>query len=144
MSEGLQACGIGYHCMSFNDSPCVDLDLSLPWAQNCVLDLIRCPKSAAIVFISPPCGTFSRARNRPKHQGVRDTQKLRSERYVRGVPEAFASEASAKKLRLDNGLADFALEVITECRNIGRLWFCSGPASSFLWWKIGEDLSGTM
>jgi hypothetical protein len=63
--------------------PIANFDLSGPFGQNYVLELLNSGRVFA-VHIGPPCGTASRSREKPlprwiKDRGVKEPEPLRSE-----------------------------------------------------------------
>ena len=69
--------------------PIANFDLSSPLGQNYVLELLDSGRVFA-VHIGPPCGTASRAREKPlpqwvKDRGIKEPKPLRSETEPRGL-----------------------------------------------------------
>ena len=124
--------------------PFLCLDFTLEWARLRALDLIKCSSSRAIIWLTPPCGTLSFARDRaiPKHllrAGASSSGPLRSNRYVAGLPNALKDAVTGPKLRRANSLVDFSFEAIRAADGVGRPWFVFNPRGSYLWkfpqWK---------
>jgi hypothetical protein len=113
--------------VSLPGCPCTSLDLLLPHAQELSLQLVACPESNTAVWISAPCGTFSRAMEH------RYSMPLRSQRYRFSCPEAMADENIALSLRRDNALADFMFTAVNCACDADRMWFVCGAESSLLW-----------
>ena len=135
---GLAACSIGWFKIGKYNGPNLQLDLTLPWAQSLVLDLIRCNRSSVIVWITPPSGTLSRARDRPLDQqwinaGVPSAPQLRSDNYLLGLPSALSSTALAAKIVSANALVKFTFKVIEACNARSLPWFVANPKNSYLW-----------
>ena len=139
ISAGLAACAIGYYAPSPSGLvPFVNLDLTLDWARLRALDVIRCKHSSAIVWMAPPCGTLSFAREKPLPKrlalaGCKPTGPLRSARYLCGLPSAKIIPAVAEKLARANRLVDFVFEAMRVAHGANRHWFVMNPRRSYLW-----------
>ena len=128
MELNVHSCGVGLNSYSLSSSPCIGLDLLLPWAQAFVEQLVSCEASETIVWFSAPCGSFSRARER---NGA--AIPLRSARFTLGRPEALEDSLTAKRLRHDNALALYMFKLINVCIERNIRWFVCSAASSYLW-----------
>jgi len=85
IKQGVKALGID-HAQNRHrtEGPCLNLDLTKPPEQDKLLNLIAEGSDVCMVWLAIPCGTFSRARERPlprhlRQQGVPNPQPLRSE-----------------------------------------------------------------
>ena len=96
------------------------------------------------MWMSPPCGTFSKARNRPLpasllQAGVPPAPQLRSNVDLWGLPSALNQPPLAAKVFEANILLEFACEVILTAAKSGRDWVMCNPRGSFVWdlpfWK---------
>jgi hypothetical protein len=116
-------------------APVVQLDLSLDSSQVIIREVIR---SGRLVYIhvAPPCGTATKARERPvpqklRHMGAPNPQPLRSGSHPEGLPGLCGLDRS--KVEQANKLYKFVAELRRECllRHIG--FSVENPASSYLW-----------
>ena len=113
----------------------INLDLSDASSVDIVCDIIR-NHAVVYVHIAPPCGTASKARNRPiseklKAQGVPEPKPLRSETCPAGLPNL--SETDQKRVSKANAIYDLTVAVATLCAQLGVLCSVENPASSFFW-----------
>ena len=115
--------------------PVTPIDVAAAPGQA-VLKQMLTTMRADVVWLAPPCGTFSRARDRalPAEAlaaGARAPRPLRDDVYVRGLPTL----AGKDLLRVTDGnaLADFTADVAEDCRRRGRTFIIENPASSRLW-----------
>ena len=116
-------------------APCVLLDLATPHGQQICLLAIRSGR-CFYVHMGVPCGTASRARNRPvpqhlKRQGAPEPKPLRSEAEPWGLTGLHGADAD--KVAQANDIYRFCLQCITECTQLGIYWSVENPRSSFLW-----------
>jgi hypothetical protein len=115
---GFDACPIDHKFNKHKPKmPIANFDLSSPFGQNYVLELLNSGRVFA-VHIGPPCGTASRAREKPlprwiKDRGVKEPRPLRSETEPRGL----RSLQGLDKLKVEaaNSLYDFTAVVINRC-----------------------------
>ena len=95
-------------------------------------------------WITPPCGTLSKARNRPipeqwREMGVPAAPPLRSSVHLWGLPQAVAKPELAAKVFEANKLIEFTFQLVTAAQQQGRPWAVVNPDGSYLWemeqWK---------
>ena len=84
----------------------------------------------------PPCGTFSRARDKPISkrllaQGAPNPKRLHSEEF----PDGFASLAGADlvKVLAANQLNEVVAALVTRCHKQGHFWMIENPSRSLIW-----------
>ena len=135
---GLAACGVGFFQTSSCVGPAVRLDLTSPWAQSMLIEVISCKLSATVVWLSPPAGTFSKTRSRPIKQswreaGVPESPALRSASELTGLKSAWQQPDLASQLTRANALIDFTFRVVRLCSSMGVPWYFANPSGSFLW-----------
>ena len=113
----------------------LNLDLTEPSNQKFVLDMINSKKVQA-VHMGPPCGTASRARDKPLNRdavqaGVRRPLPLRSSEFPLGLPNL----AGTARVRVDlaNKLYLFCSQVATSCSSKEIPWAIENPQSSYFW-----------
>lgn len=90
----------------------------------------------AAVHLGLPCGTSSRARERPisstlKAQGVPQPPPLRSAQYPLGLPGL--STFHAAKVESANKLYALAIQILVFCATAGVVLSIENPATSWLW-----------
>ena len=135
---GLASCGIGWYNSLAPSSCKVQLNLALPWAQSLVFQLISCKESSAFPWISLPCGSLSKARNRPLppewvRAGVPAAPQLRSLSSLWGLPSATTDAKTASKLFEANILIEFTFELVRRTIEAHKDWVVCNPKGSFLW-----------
>ena len=135
---GLAACGVGFFQTSSCVGPAVRLDLTSPWAQSMLIEVISCKLSATVVWLSPPAGTFLKARSRPIKQswreaGVPESPALRSASELTGLKSAWQQPDLASQFTRANALIDFTFRVVRLCSSMGVPWYVTNPIGSFLW-----------
>jgi hypothetical protein len=120
------------------------MDMAQEWAQRYVIDIIHCNESVPILWIAPPSGTLSKARDRPVNAewnalGVPNAPQLRSKEWPAGIPGAYETPECSRQLISANGLVEFSFKVVSYCIQQGKEWFVQNPVNSYLWdypgWK---------
>lgn len=108
-------------------------DLTLQTDQLLLLDIIRTQRPF-LVWLAPPCGTASRARNIPvqNQYGEPFAEPLRSDIFPDGLP-------SLKNIDLDRVLAANILYELCEnichlCDSLHVKWILENPFDSFFWY----------
>ena len=112
--------------------PAVQLDLTVPWVQDLIFDLVH-SKSVVAIFMGPPCGTSSRARNIPicthlRSRGVPQPRPLRSDSYPCGLPSLRGVALS--KVTQANQLYAFSAALCEVAQDYGCLVAVENPAGS--------------
>ena len=106
------------------------LDLTLISNQLLVLSWIRNPKVKA-VFLAPPCGTASAARNIQRDDDPSLPKPLRSKEFPDGLPDLQGFDFM--RVEQSNILYDFAATVFDLCCALGKLCMCENPRDSLYW-----------
>ena len=88
-------------------------DLSSPTGQAMIFEL-ESDLRPHVVHIAPPCGTASKAREKPipwwlKRRGVPEPRQLRSSEHVRGLPDLTGTELL--RVVKANSIYDFTIEL---------------------------------
>jgi len=114
----------------------LNLDLTKPPEQAKLLHLIAEGSDVCLVWLAIPCGTFSRARERPlprnlKQQGIPEPQPLRSELEPWGLKNLMGKDKS--RVEAANELVRFCLKVIAICKKHSIEWVIENPMRSLLW-----------
>ena len=135
---GIHSCGISWFNTASPSSCNVQLNLALPWAQKLVLQTIQCTKALITAWVSPPCGTLSKARNRPMpasliQAGVPQAPRLRSCEELWGLPSALACPSSAAKIFEANILVEFVFAIVRTAIQAEKDWVVINPKGSFIW-----------
>ena len=115
--------------------PAVPADLSTPEGQAAVAALMRATPPD-FVWLAPPCGTFSRARDRPLpaaaiRAGARTPAPLRSDVHPLGLPSL--SGDPFERVAKANALAAYAAACGEWCAERGVPFAIENPATSRLW-----------
>ena len=135
---GVPACGVNWFSSTKSAALHVQLDLSAGWAQQLLLDTASCMTNTYLFWIAPPCGSFSKARNRPipdewRKMGVPEAPQLRSVRHPWGTPQALQKPELASKIHEANKLAEFTFKLVKAAHEHGQPWAVVNPEGSFLW-----------
>jgi hypothetical protein len=114
---------------------CIALDLTKSDHQLIVLQIVRDEKIAA-VHMAPPCGTSSRAREKPlpQHlvrQGVPQPRPLRNAAWPKGLPGLTNSEQ--ERVDAANELYDFCVMLALECFDRDIPFSIENPSRSWAW-----------
>ena len=103
--------------------------------QDCLLSFLRELKPS-LIHIALPCGTGSRARERPipKHllrTGAPNPRQLRDQAHPLGLPNL----TSFERLKVDkaNQLAQFAVQVLAVATHLQTIVVIENPARSWMW-----------
>ena len=123
-----------------------NLDLDSDNSSDILHDLI-CSSEVAYVHSAPPCGTASKARDRPishelRKQGVPSPPPLRSAAFPLGLPNL--READRQRVEAANKIYFIIFRIVRLCIKRGILFSIENPASSYYWsfpdWeKFPED-----
>ena len=113
----------------------LNLDLSKGSSWPILEDLIR-HHSVCYVHLAPPCGTASRARDRPlshklKAAGVPEPKPLRSEAHPEGLPHL--EGVDLERVRSANSIYVLAVKVANLCSDMNVLCSIENPATSYFW-----------
>ena len=135
----LPACAVGfYNPVAIDSLPFLSLDLAIGWAQQSILHVTNCKQSRTLLWIAPPCGTLSLARERPlpawaQRAGTPSVGPLRSRKHLNGLPSALRNEKHAGKLTRANALLAFVFELVATAERLSLPWFIFNPRGRYLW-----------
>ena len=125
-----------------------DIDLTVPSGQSRLWSVLSSPR-LAYVHMSPPCGTASRARERPlsaaaRAKGIPEPKPLRSEDFPLGLPNLardFPQEVT--RVRKANTIYQLCADVAEYCVHRAVPFTIDNPANSLFWFVpcIGNLLS---
>lgn len=106
------------------------IDLTLVSNQLLVLSWIRNPRVKA-VFMAPPCGTASAARNIQSKNDPLLPQPMRTKDFPDGLPDL--KNLDFLRVQQSNVLYDFSATVFYLCCELGKLCMCENPRDSLYW-----------
>ena len=112
------------------------LDLTLEQDLRILLQLLRSEsKCIALVFISPPCGTASKARERPIKASLLFGQKQPEPLRTSSKPDQkdMLSGLDKVKTELANQLYEAVTAIVLECDKLGLWVMVENPRSSLYW-----------
>ena len=113
-------------------APGVRLDLTRASDQALFLDEVR---RADIIWMAPPCGTCSRAREiplkTPPGAPKLKAEPLRSATCPEGLPTL--SGVAGRRVRLANQLYVFAAQVVALCVRLDKVCVLENPSRSWFW-----------
>ena len=117
-------------------APTIQADLSTLAGQQ-IVDRAEADMDADIVHAAPPCGTASKARDRPvplkfRLKGAPCPRPLRSAQYPRGIPSGLTP---IEQLRVDsaNKIYDYVLAKCIARHKAGKLFSLENPSTSYFW-----------
>ena len=124
---------------------CFDMDLTVRSYQLHILSLIH-DRHFVYVHFAPPCGTASRARERPINPklirlGAPSPKPLRDASFPRGLP--LLSEHDQVRVDQANIIYDFCVEVAIECANRGVIFSVENPRNSWFWTVAKQQATNT-
>ena len=113
----------------------LNLDLTSVKGQQFLLGLVSAGRVAGI-HMGPPCGTASRARDRPltgaaRTAGVRRPMPLRSQAFPLGIPGL--KGVALIKVQQANKLYLFCAELARRCSEKNVPWAIENPENSYFW-----------
>ena len=111
------------------------LDVTVSEHQSIVFDIVSSGR-CFFVNAAPPCGTSSRARNRPvaQHliaQGAPNPQPLRSDEYPEGLPQL--QGISLHRVTQANVIYFFVFQLFELCLKHNVLVAVENPTNSYMW-----------
>ena len=138
MKEGLNSLGIDWKgCKDKPEGRVIWLDLTTKRGMRDLKDILEANKhTLKIVFMSPPCGTASRAREirrtKPDAFGkVIDPKPLRSDEHPDGLPDL--GGIALEKVKSANILYENMIEIALWCDEHGVSWILENPSNSHIW-----------
>ena len=110
----------------------MQLDLTIQHDQSLLLDLIRHQKPF-LVWMAPPCGTASRARNIPAKNkfGKAFASPLRSDIWPDGLPDLTGMDL--ERVLSANSLYELCERIASLCDLLGLYWVIENPFDSLFW-----------
>ena len=136
--QGMKSVGVDYSgCKDKAEGRVLWIDLSTPEGLRDLKEILRAnKKTLKIVFMSPPCGTASRAREirrrKPNLDGkVIDPKPLRSDYYPDGLP--WLKGVAKEKVRVANALYHNMVEIAIWCDQNQIAWCIENPSNSHMW-----------
>ena len=121
---------------SYSCSAVAKLDLTQEPAQRIVWDLLATCRPFH-VHAAPPCGTASRARERPLPRShflaSRAPKPLRSSTFPLGLPSLAADSLDSLRVRKANGLYRFVFRMLLHCARSGINVSVENPCNSWFW-----------
>ena len=115
--------------------PCVRLDQTQVEAQRIVLDIIKAGR-VLYVHMAPPCGTASRAREKPippgrRAEGAPQPKPLRSAQFPGGLPTLQGADLA--RVEAANTLYAFVAETALLCAEHHATVSIENPRNSWMW-----------
>jgi hypothetical protein len=119
--------------------PILQLDLTDPADQEQLMHLLA-THNVKYVHMGPPCGTYTRARDKPisahlLKAGCPNPQPLRSEQYPAGLPNLHneGKEIDLVKVEKANVLTDMCARISDWCIDKGVAFTIENPTNSHIW-----------
>ena len=114
---------------------CINIDLTKPGARILFKQLLA-TKRLRYVHFAPPCGTGSKAREKPisqalQAQGAPSPKPLRSSEHPSGFP--WLSGLDLQRVISANSIYSFCAWALPECLNANILVSAENPKSAYLW-----------
>ena len=142
---GLQACFGVDHNVSKATATAKELDLTLKEHQDVLLLWLKSPLVVGI-FMAPPCGTCSLARNiqlrNPQGKPINGPRPLRSALHPQGLPNLTKTENA--RVSAANKLYEFVATLVLLAHERGLIVAVENPRSSLFWltrfWKSVSHL----
>ena len=136
IEAGIPAVGIDHvHNKSKPKAPVVIADLSTIEGQSLALQLFEKHKPY-VIHSGPPCGTSSRARERPisnnlKLRGAPEPKPLRSDSHPWGIPGLVGTDL--ERVNAANMIYKFILGLCKKRHAAGELFSLENPSTSIFW-----------
>ena len=128
---GLSACfGIDNFLVPSRTGPVIRLDLSLKASQHLVFQILNSDQ-LVFVWMAPPCGTASRAREIALSNAQPGPRPLRSDEFPDGI--LGLQEHDAHRVQKANELYQFVTQICVVCTQKGLSWAVEFPFSSLFW-----------
>ena len=139
--QGIEAIGIDFERNPQKPAaPIINCDLSTPTGQAKVLEL-DLEMQFDVLHGAPPCGTASRARERPLpaalvRQGVPTPRQLRSNQFPEGLPSL--TENEQMRVTLANKIYTFVLQICIDRHKNNRFFSLENPDASYFMRAYGK------
>ena len=138
IQEGMDALGVDHRGNKARPkAPVMMADLTTAEGQQLVMDLLKSTRGELVwVHIAPPCGTASRARERPIpakliRQGAPTPQPLRSAEWPEGLPTLRG--INLERVKAANAIYHFCAELVQWCVDNDVAYSVENPRSSHFW-----------
>ena len=110
---------------------------AIPLSNSCFW-IVSAPLRLQLCIWAPPCGTASRAREKPlaaslKARGVREPQPLRSGLHPFGLPTLAAGSSEETRVRQANRLYAFCFKLVCWALDRSVAFTLENPAGSHFW-----------
>ena len=137
-SKGLRSLGIDWKgCKDKPEGRVIWLDLTIDHGMSELMDILEAnKKSLKVVFMSPPCGTASRAREirrfkKDARGKVLDPKPLRSDDHPDGLPTLYG--AGLAKVKAANKLYENMIKLALWSDANKLIWIIENPSNSHMW-----------
>ncbi len=137
-AAGLDAVGVDWKGNRHQTCvPVLQVDLTTKDGQQFVRELVE-QTHVVYVHLAPPCGTYSRARERPipahlRRRNAPCPRPLRTDDQPEGIGPDDLTAAEAVKVEKGNLIANFCAEIGEACLRLGKWFSIKNPASSIIW-----------
>ena len=133
--HGFSPVGIDHKKCKNRVGPCIVLDLSKVSSASFIKDKID-RNTVFFIPMAPPCGTASRARDKPiplwlRKRGVPSPPPLRSEEYPAGLPDLRGQ--NLVRVELANACYETAASVFRHAHRRQVFAFIENPQNSYMW-----------
>ena len=114
---------------------CLHMDLTKPSSWQILRKMVS-EGRVIYVHVAPPCGTATRARDKPvplrlRRRGAPNPKPLRSLEHPEGLPDLRGINAA--KVRSANDIYSATAEFLEFCHQ-NAIWFtCENPSRSYMW-----------
>ena len=122
--------GIDNFLVPSRTGPVIRLDLSLKASQHLVFQILNSDQ-LVFVWMAPPCGTASRAREIALSNAQPGPRPLRSDEFPDGI--LGLQEHDAHRVQKANELYQFVTQICVVCTQKGLSWAVENPFSSLFW-----------
>ena len=134
-AHGFSALGVDHKKCKNRVGPCIVLDLSHE-SSACFIEKKIDEGTVYFIPMAPPCGTASRARDKPiprwlRQQGVPSPPPLRSAEYPSGLPGLKGTDLT--RVELANACYATAARIFTYGHSRGVIVFIENPTNSYMW-----------
>jgi hypothetical protein len=129
--SGLQGLGVdSLRNRHVKKGPVITLDLTVPSQTQILWDMLY-SGGIDIIHASPPCGTASRARDKPMSSKFHGPPALRSDRFPEGLPDLSGDDLL--KVTSANEIYKFIANFFAAADAMGCLCSCENPLRSYMW-----------
>ena len=135
---GLDATGVDWKKNRHQPTiPILNVDLTTEQGQQFIMSLLQ-DETLLYVHMGPPCGTFTRARERPIPEWQRRWDApcpgpLRSDDRPEGLSPRHLTPLDSLKVHKGNVIAEFCAKVASFCIEHNKFFSIENPTGSLLW-----------